>query len=708
MGSEAPVSHALRIACMSLLPTPGPGQGHVVLPHGDVFWDLIPVPQSLEYIRDYIPSLLDQYDGVALEGISSKFRIGGKWFPHEYIESFLELSALGERFSDGSLLRSTLERHLVRLAADELKPLVSSKTILFFSGLNRYGSAEVLSAYSRHLLFGDLLYGFRLGIPIASFRAFVRSAPQLAQAVGKTPAHWFWPSARRSHRVMPRFSYYFRRADVIVGGISYFMRYSPRRLDGKLVFTNLMREEDLELFDERGAAVVVSLTPVIGDSFVPLAVLEAAFKLRTEKRHAAKIEDHFLNCLHELDLKPRIYDLRPIPQSTPTAEALHQVAQQAVVTPPPAPVKLTPGSDVAKFCFVIHPLSFTQVKRLKVVRALSNFVPHRLIEDAVAQLPPLLVGAVRGINGAEGSKAEGLIYAVPMTSRAIMRFPPEFMYRKLLAIAGEAAKQGCQIMGLGAYTSIVGDAGVTVSEQSPLAVTTGNSFSVAATIRGLEQAASRAGLDLSQCRALVVGATGSIGSICARLLAPRVAELYLVSPRPERLLALSRKLESEKPSVRQRLRLSRHVSDFAGLADVVIATTSSVEPVVDVMDLKPGCVVCDVARPPDIRPQAAAARTDVLVIESGEIKLPQGAEVTYDIGLPRGLIYACLAETALLALERYFKHFTLGREIEPEKVHLIQAFADRHGFELAPPSSFGRVVPPERFTRLQAINRKRS
>jgi predicted amino acid dehydrogenase len=314
------------------------------------------------------------------------------------------------------------------------------------------------------------------------------------------------------------------------------------------------------------------------------------------------------------------------------------------------------------------------------------------------------VGKVKDVVSATGAKAEGLIYAVPMTSKAIMRWPPEFLYKKLLQVADDAAGKGCRLMGLGAYTSVVGDAGVTVSRTSPIGVTSGNSFTVAATLRTLRVAAERSGIDIALSRALVVGATGSIGSICARLLAQEVAELYLVSPRPERLLSLSRQIAEESPRIKGRLHVSRVAADFLPRADVIISTTSAVDPIVDVASLRPGAVVCDVARPPDISPEAAASRNDVLVIESGEICLPEGSKLTVDIGLPEGTIYACLAETLLLALEQRFGHYTLGREIDPAKVREIDAIGEKHGFQLAPIRSFGQVVPEDHFARLRALN----
>ncbi len=698
---------AVRIACLTLVDSPGESEGSCALPQGLVTWRVIPSEPDLAYIKGRIRGLLAEYDAVALEGLSCTFQIAGREYRHEHIWSQLGLSEIEGVVTDGSGLRASLERHLVRQAADQLKPLIAGKRILFFSGLNRYGSAEVLSNYSKHLVFGDLLYGFRLGIPINSFAAFVSSAPQLVRAVGQTPAQWYWPSARRSPRLMPRFQYYFRTADVIVGDLTYFQRYAPAQLERKIVFTNLQHPADAELFAQRGVRTVISLTPKINEQLVPLPVLEAALRLDQRTGLAATMQDRLLEQVQELELKPLIIELHAEEESAfalaqlPKAP-LPQMAPRAV-----AELKLERDESVAKFAFVIHPLSFSHVKRLPAIRTLAHFIPERLIEDAVAQVAPFPVGVVRNLVSATGARAEGVIYAVPMTSKVIMRFPPEFMYRKLEQVAELAGKAGCRLMGLGAYTSVIGDAGVTLSQRVAIGVTTGNSYTVAATMKTLAVAAQRCGIPLQHSAGLVIGATGSIGSICARLLAAQVKDLYLVSPRPERLLALSDIIVQEHPELHGHIHLSRLAADFLPLADVVITTTSAVDPVVDVAQLKPGCVVCDVARPPDIKPEAAASRHDILVIESGEIHLPDGAEVTYDIGLPAGTIYACLAETALLALDQRFGHFTLGREIEPEKVHLIDAIGSKHGFELAAIRSFGQVVQPEHVARLAQINGSR-
>jgi predicted amino acid dehydrogenase len=90
-----------------------------------------------------------------------------------------------------------------------------------------------------------------------------------------------------------------------------------------------------------------------------------------------------------------------------------------------------------------------------------------------------------------------------------------------------------------------------------------------------------------------------------------------------------------------------------------------------------------VARPLDLPASEVAKRNDVLVIESGEIELPSDVKMKKGIGLAKNVIYACLAETIVLALEGRFEVFTVGRNTEWEKVKEIYKLGIKHGMKLA-------------------------
>jgi hypothetical protein len=113
-------------------------------------------------------------------------------------------------------------------------------------------------------------------------------------------------------------------------------------------------------------------------------------------------------------------------------------------------------------------------------------------------------------------------------------------------------------------------------------------------------------------------------------------------------------------------------------------------------------VITDVARPLDLPPEEVAKRPDVLVVESGEIQLPGEVQMK-NIGLPKGVAYACLAETIVLALEGRFENFTVGRAIEWEKVREIYQMGLKHGMKLAAISGVNGPFSDEDIERVREL-----
>lgn len=105
-------------------------------------------------------------------------------------------------------------------------------------------------------------------------------------------------------------------------------------------------------------------------------------------------------------------------------------------------------------------------------------------------------------------------------------------------------------------------------------------------------------------------------------------------------------------------------------------------------------------------PSEVAKRPDVLVIESGEIELPTKVKGMKSIGLPPNVIYACLAETIVLALEGRFEVFTIGRDTEWEKVKEIYKLGLRHGMKLSAISGVKGVYSDEDIANVVKLAKK--
>ena len=348
---------------------------------------------------------------------------------------------------------------------------------------------------------------------------------------------------------------------------------------------------------------------------------------------------------------------------------------------------------VRKFGFLIHPLSYDDVLRYEP-RASGKGRP--LIRKILEWMPAYKVSDIIGVRSKTGEEIEGHFIAVPLLPDQFLELPREQVMDRIVRGANIAAELGCGIVGLGAFTSVVGDGGVTVAERCPIAVTTGNSFTIAAAIQSLLRGASEMEIDLSSAHATVIGATGSIGAACSQILGNRVARLTLAARNATRLRNLSHALQ---PHVSAVCDWTADIRDAVRRADLVLTATSSVSDVVIPEDLRPGAVVCEVSLPHDVSRQVAVERPDVLVIEGGNIRVPGNVDFHFDFGLPSQIALACMSETMILTLENRFENYSLGRGINIHKVLEIQSLAEKHGFELAGMRAFDKAITPEKIAQ---------
>jgi predicted amino acid dehydrogenase len=137
-------------------------------------------------------------------------------------------------------------------------------------------------------------------------------------------------------------------------------------------------------------------------------------------------------------------------------------------------------------------------------------------------------------------------------------------------------------------------------------------------------------------------------------------------------------------------------------AQLILTVTSAIHDIIHPEHLRPGAVVCDVARPRDVSAMVAAARNDILVIDGGMVDVPGPVDFHFNFGFPPGKSYACMAETMALALEGRFEDYTLGKDITRTRVEEIAQIATKHGFRLSGFRSFERAVTLE---QIEAVRR---
>ena len=563
----------------------------------------------------------------------------------------------------------------------------NNNRMLFFDGLLQYKFAQVMSAFTDNMTFADPV--LKNGIP-----KFLNSINDLELYANKLHSVLqFVPSKRivkTAKGLIDLNGYLMKRAmqkaHVLLVPFYDFYEYlsntTVEDLAGKTVITSTVYDDRIEFLKERGVDVIIDVTPMPFEKIVGVNVLEAMVLAALGKTDDEITPDDMLEILSDEKMEPRmIY--------------------------PSGKYKRT-----NRFAFVIHPLSQDNFKKVKAMKLLFDMTP-KIVDDAVEKImfysPPFLYSHVTGIKSPTGVETEGWLISVGGTPKQMLAHSPGWTYRRLLLAARMARRLGAQIMGLGAFTKVVGDAGVTVSKKAQIPITTGNSYSASGALWAAHDAVLRMGLikpdsdgKKLNAKAMVVGATGAIGSACCRLIAKVFGELYMVDLRQARLLALRESINKEDPDCK--ITVSTRADKYVGNMDVIVTATSSAgKKILDIMQVKPGCVITDVARPLDLSAEDVAKRPDVLVIESGEIELPGDDIKMKDIGLPKKVVFACMAETIVLALEGRFEIFTIGREIEWQKVKEIYKLGLKHGMKLAAISGVNGVYTDEDIAKVREL-----
>ncbi|MBK7006891.1 MAG: saccharopine dehydrogenase NADP-binding domain-containing protein [Burkholderiales bacterium] len=580
----------------------------------------------------------------------------------------------------GATLRRLLQVRAVRYVQKELGHYFNNNLVLFLSGMRNYDMAVAMSDYTKNLSFADAT--FQTGAPtmLTSLEQLELYAKGSQFMLNSKPGEML--EATLSGYKNKRVASVVGKSHVIVGTFAEIKAVgNVSNLEGKTLITSAVDDERMAFFTKCKVNLVVDVSPKLFDKVVGINTIEAMILAALEKSPEEVCDEDFEEILDELHIQPRL---------------LHPTGK---------------FRNIRRFAFVIHPLSQSYIQKgLPIPKSTPKFVMDK-VETLAAHMPPMVYCKMSNIVSPTGAEAEGWLISVGGTPKEMLMRSPEFTYRRLLQAAKMAEKMGAQIMGLGAFTKVVGDAGVTVARRSELPITTGNSYSASGALWAAADAMRRMGLlqihknKKVAAKTMVIGASGSIGSVSARLLAMTFDEVYLAGRTLSKLDELKASILKETPDAK--VFTTVDYNELLGDMDMIVTSTSGAgKEILDIMKVKPGCVITDVARPLDLPASDVAKRPDVLVIESGEIDLPTKVKGLKSIGLPPNVVYACLAETIVLALEGRFEVFTVGRDTEWEKVKVIYKLGLKHGMKLAAISGVNGPFSDEAIAKVVTLAKK--
>ncbi len=419
-----------------------------------------------------------------------------------------------------------------------------------------------------------------------------------------------------------------------------------------------------------------------------------------------------------------------------------------VFTPHPSNNISPPGDEkTGRFAFLIHALDLQSYHQFD--NSLEDFTPEELKQLTSRfndMIEPFVVSKTE-IVSKTGSKAYGEFIALSRTTDEFLQMPKSQALSELKAAVALARERGAGVVGLGAFTAVASMGGLYLKNEG-VPVTTGNSYTVVAAVDAVNTAIDKLKIERSDLTAAIVGAAGSIGKGIALLLSETVPRLILIGnpnnqSSSERLHTVAAEIYRYQSALIQQGRplkpggmghslrdcpdlpkpdapmeefelyvdgtgqrrgcvvFSTDIDEVLAEAEIVVSATSTTGKLIHAGNLREGAVVCDISRPPNVNEDVDQARPDVLVIDGGVIEVPGLPSLGWDFGFEEGLAYACMAETMMLALEKNYKHYSLGSSgVNLETILQTRYWAAEHGFKLAAFRSFNRPLSDASWQRL--------
>ena len=210
---------------------------------------------------------------------------------------------------DGSGLKNTLERDMSKFIDQQCNIYLANKKVLLVSGMDRFGMAQAFTDMGCSMIFGDLIFALGLPVPIHNIKNLHRLAAVLMPVIARMPFEFLYPTGKKQEEVIPKYTRYYDMADIIAGDFLYIKPYLPENLDGKIIVTNTVTFEDVQMLKKRGVKLLVTSTPEFNGRSYGTNVIEALIVSLSGKRPEEITPEMYMDMIRQFGIKHRVEHL---------------------------------------------------------------------------------------------------------------------------------------------------------------------------------------------------------------------------------------------------------------------------------------------------------------------------------------------------------------------------------------------------------------
>ncbi|MEM7802482.1 MAG: hypothetical protein AAF633_25030, partial [Chloroflexota bacterium] len=622
---------------------------------------------------DEMVALIKEYDGevdaIALNEVTQSISLGRHTRPHGQASQIFE-PIRQSTVVDGNGLKAPIERWAVPIV-NEIEPGIwNKKKVYCLPGFNHVGMIETLKNFTQTITYGDLNLYLTENQKEQYWACETNSEKLscLVKALAEMPyAALFKPNPNKTPADAREIKVEIEKHDILAGDIELIKGIASANLQGKIVLTTHCDPDDITALKNRGVSVVVTLLPSMShDKRIfarhSAAELEACINSILSEE-ARQEESQYLRLLSELKWQPTVRYLQP-----------HQATTNI-------------------FAYVVYPRNDDDFGQFRWMSVAPSLITQRVSRF----IPPTFLGHLRGIGGQNTVKhATGEAFWIGNSPQQLLKQESELVTRKLQRVVFMAEQLEARLIGVASWSREVLATLETVRHKTEIPISSGLSYTIYSAIElGVAHLTSlRSISSIRSGSAAIIYPEDKVAAIGAECLARHISHITLIGTNPQPLLKIKQTIEEIHSDCQVSVSSSSSPLDKADFIIIGRSANRYRQPI-DISRMAPGAVICDFGQPANITADQAQARPDLLIIESGAVRLPTTIEKSfqfYDQETDAKLVPASLAEAALLALKSHFTDFGLLRSLESEDLYFIADLAHKYGYQIDGGFAFGKYI----------------
>jgi hypothetical protein len=216
-------------------------------------------------------------DAFGVGGADLGLMVDSKWYPLYSVRPMVRY-VRQTPLVDGVGLKNTLENQSAPFLEARIGGYLrqQGRKVFVVSGADRWGMSSSFIEAGYECVFGDIMFGLGLPIPLHTKGQLKTLAAILMPVVGHLPFAWVYPTGEKQEKRVPKYEKFYHWATVVAGDCHYVKRHMPDDMKGKVIVTNTTTPEDVALFRKCGVKYLVTTTPVLEGRSFGTNMMEAA------------------------------------------------------------------------------------------------------------------------------------------------------------------------------------------------------------------------------------------------------------------------------------------------------------------------------------------------------------------------------------------------------------------------------------------------